>query len=39
MHDGLVGGHQVLVVKPQLDPARAFMMLRVLEARSTQLRA
>ena len=29
----------VLVVKPQLDPAKAFLTLRALEARSTQSRA
>ena len=39
-HDGLIYvATNVSVVKPQLDPAKAFMTLRAHEARSTQLRA
>ena len=35
----LYAATNVSVVKPQLDPARAFMTLRALEARLTQLLA
>ena len=38
-HNGAIRGHQGFGREAQLDPARAFMTMRTLEARSTQSRA